>query len=204
MEFILFHTVKLNDGKLKNKMTREEAIEQFQNCIELIKHNGKDWLDDRDIPVLNMAIEALEIQDLCAEMLESAKPVSTDDLISRQDAIDVVAKWMREDAEGEYDKETVRDWPFERHAKDLLESLPSADRSTGWIPVTKDGKNFPPYSEFILVWVNYGFEIASYEYDLETGADFWHMDFYDLYGENIWEVKAWCPLPEPYREDGEA
>ena len=66
---------------------------------------------------------------------ECVRPTQpTHDLISRQDAIDAVAKWMREDAEGEYDKETVRDWPFERHAKDLLESLPSADRPTGkWV-----------------------------------------------------------------------
>ena len=40
-------------------MTREEAIEQLQNCKELIHQNGKDWLDERDIPLLDMAIEAL-------------------------------------------------------------------------------------------------------------------------------------------------
>lgn len=40
-------------------MTREEAIEQLEYCIELIKCNGKDWLDERDIPMLNIAIKAL-------------------------------------------------------------------------------------------------------------------------------------------------
>ena len=50
-------------------MTREEAIEQLQNCKELIKQNGKDWLDERDIPLIDMAISALskeeqEIDDL--------------------------------------------------------------------------------------------------------------------------------------------
>lgn len=43
-------------------MTNEEAIEQFQNAIDLINQNGKDWLDARDIPMLEMAIKALEFQ----------------------------------------------------------------------------------------------------------------------------------------------
>ena len=40
-------------------MTRETAIEQLEYCIELIKSTGIEWLDERDIPMLNMAIEAL-------------------------------------------------------------------------------------------------------------------------------------------------
>ena len=40
-------------------MTREEAIEQFQKCKELIRQNGKEWLDERDTEILDMAIEAL-------------------------------------------------------------------------------------------------------------------------------------------------
>lgn len=41
-------------------MTNEEVIEQFQNAIDLIKQNGKDWLDERDIPMLKVAIKALQ------------------------------------------------------------------------------------------------------------------------------------------------
>lgn len=40
-------------------MTRKEAIEQLQICIDLIKQDGQDYLDDRDIPLLYTAIEAL-------------------------------------------------------------------------------------------------------------------------------------------------
>lgn len=40
-------------------MTREEAIEQLQNCKDLIKQDGQDYLDERDFPLLDMAIEAL-------------------------------------------------------------------------------------------------------------------------------------------------
>lgn len=43
-------------------MTKVEAIEQFQNAIDLIKQDGKDWLDERDIPMLEMAIKALSAE----------------------------------------------------------------------------------------------------------------------------------------------
>lgn len=42
------------------KITNEEVIEQFQNTIDLIKQNGKDWLDERDIPLFKLAIKVLE------------------------------------------------------------------------------------------------------------------------------------------------
>lgn len=38
----------------------QEAIEELQLTIDLIKQNGKDWLDERDIPILSMAIEAMK------------------------------------------------------------------------------------------------------------------------------------------------
>lgn len=41
-------------------MTRNEAINELKCAIDLIKQDGKDWLDERDIPLLQMAIEALE------------------------------------------------------------------------------------------------------------------------------------------------
>lgn len=40
-------------------MTREEAIQELQNCIELIRQDGQDYLDERDFSLLDMAIEAL-------------------------------------------------------------------------------------------------------------------------------------------------
>lgn len=44
-------------------MTREEAIMELHNCIELIRQDGQDYLDARDIPLLDMAIEALKMAD---------------------------------------------------------------------------------------------------------------------------------------------
>ena len=51
-------------------MTNLEAIEQFKYAIDLIKQEGKDYLDKRDIPMLSIAIEALENQKTLQEELE--------------------------------------------------------------------------------------------------------------------------------------
>lgn len=53
-------------------MKRTEAIEQLQNCIDLIKQDGQDYLDERDIPLLDMAIKALKEQEISSELQEYA------------------------------------------------------------------------------------------------------------------------------------
>ena len=42
------------------RMTAKEAINELQLAIDLIRQDGKDWLDERDIPILMMAISALK------------------------------------------------------------------------------------------------------------------------------------------------
>lgn len=82
-------------------MNREEAISELQKAIDLIKQNGKDWLDERDIPILQMAITALELSDsimlqLDCKMFHSGVNVDnivsdeTTDIIYRQAAIDAM------------------------------------------------------------------------------------------------------------------
>ena len=56
-----------------SNITKEEAIEQFKYAIDLIKQDGKDYLDERDIPILEMGIEALENQKSRVEELEKIK-----------------------------------------------------------------------------------------------------------------------------------
>ena len=53
-------------------MKRTEAIEQLQNCIDLIKQDGQDYLDERDFPLLDMAIKALKEQEISSELQEYA------------------------------------------------------------------------------------------------------------------------------------
>ena len=60
-------------------MTREEAIQELQNCKGLIQQDGQDYLDERDIPLLDMAIEALSADAVqgewipCSERLPKEK-----------------------------------------------------------------------------------------------------------------------------------
>ena len=44
-------------------MTREEAIQEFQNVKDLIRQDGKDWFDERDLELIDMAIEALHREE---------------------------------------------------------------------------------------------------------------------------------------------
>ena len=54
-------------------MSNEEIIEQLENAIELIKQGGKDWLDDRDIPILEACIKSLTALDkIRAEIEQTA------------------------------------------------------------------------------------------------------------------------------------
>lgn len=57
-------------------MTHEEMIEQLENTILLIEQNGEDWLDERDIPILEEVIKAM-------------KTKTCEDCISRRAAISV-------------------------------------------------------------------------------------------------------------------
>lgn len=43
-------------------MTREEIIEELENTVGLIRQDGKDWLDERDIPFLESVIVALKAE----------------------------------------------------------------------------------------------------------------------------------------------
>lgn len=49
-------------------MTREEAIQELQNCKGLIQQDGQDYLDERDIPLLDMAIEALSERNIARDI----------------------------------------------------------------------------------------------------------------------------------------
>ena len=74
-------------------MTREEAIQELQNCKGLIQQDGQDYLDERDIPLLDMAIEALsaEAQAKCiAEIKVDAEDIYTRITGLVADKVDVV------------------------------------------------------------------------------------------------------------------
>ena len=114
-------------------MTIEEAIKILKSKLDGSVDTSWEWTES-----VRMAIEALEMQDLCAEMLESAKDTNAlaKDLISRQDAIDALGE------EPEIWNDTEEEWAYRNawveHIS-AIKSLPSADRPTGeW--VEKDGE----------------------------------------------------------------
>lgn len=97
-------------------MTREEAIQQLQNCKDLIKQDGQDYLDERDVPILDMAIEALSADRQDDNRLYIK--IYADDEPSRK------AEKLHQIC-GETESQEVAQW--------LKEYFPSADRPTGHI-----------------------------------------------------------------------
>lgn len=146
-------------------MTKEEAIEQFQNAIDLIKQNGKDWLDERDIPLLTMAIKALEQTD--------------GDLISRDNAIELVNYALAEN----------------KDVLEVLENMPSAEKTANKINIneyvkvklTDYGKEIF-YHQYDNLNKAFGKEIIKPSYptvdsDGYTSFQLWY--FMNLYGRYI-------------------
>ena len=119
-------------------MTNQEAADELQYAIDLIKQDGKDWLDERDIPILEAAISALQAQEAKTQLSaegttsdllpaqpeieqrteEFAQNVPKEDLISRKAAIDALdnikiprnASW----------------YPYYQQALTVMSRLPSA------------------------------------------------------------------------------
>jgi hypothetical protein len=82
-------------------MTNKEMIIELQYAIDLIKQNGQDWLDERDIPILEAAISALQAQEepkppasgsVTCMFAQKMHDRPMDGLISRQEAIDALCR----------------------------------------------------------------------------------------------------------------
>lgn len=68
---------------------REEIVEELENVVGLIKQDGKDWLDERDIPLLEFAIEALK-SDECEDCVSrQVAIVALDDRMSSLENVDM-------------------------------------------------------------------------------------------------------------------
>lgn len=56
-------------------MTNQEALEQLEYARKIIRNQGKDFLDERDFPVLEYAINALEKQIPKKYKWENEEPI---------------------------------------------------------------------------------------------------------------------------------
>lgn len=180
-------------------MTRKEAIERIKNDIEF-NHNR---LANEYITALEMAIEALEHDKKEIINMKSVFNLS-DDLISRQAAIEAVHSyfkdklngWPREETEEGYEVYCDMDkidafLSDNKYLTKRIEAIPSADRPE-WIPVTE---RLPEEGLTVLILAESGnIEFGQrdenkWEWLAESIADYW---------TEAEEVIAWQPLPEPY------
>ena len=106
-----------------------------------------------------------------------------DDLISRQDAIDAIA----------------RDIPFitftedlKRTAQRIIGTVPSADRPTEWIPCSER----LPEVFYVLCCDNHGEMIIANLFACDDSDTGFSAESEDCY---MYNCVAWMPLPEPYK-----
>lgn len=117
-------------------MDKIEAMKLLSEIKHYLTAGNPVWDVDEIAEACDMAIEALEMQDLCAEMLESAKPVSTDgDLISRQSALDAIDKRIVKLLENPVFR-SKRAHIDLYGAKKLIREIPSSEPKTGhWVEI---------------------------------------------------------------------
>lgn len=93
-------------------MTKEEMIEQLENTIMLIKQNGKDWLDERDIPILEACIQRMKTEPC-------------EDCISRQAVIKAIRKSPEfETVEDGFWTEKMKDTCYKSSLLEDIKELP--------------------------------------------------------------------------------
>ena len=131
------------------------------------------------------------------------------DLISRQAAIDRIAKIKPEDINNENDRSFMAALIA---AESLIKGLPSVQPEQRWIPCSE---RLPEeYGEYQITWTTSASKkrfIGDSEFEVTSEWDAEHYKFkgewlLDEHIKNYPDVKviAWMPLPEPYEgeEDG--
>ena len=130
-----------------------------------------------------------------------------DDLIRRQDAIDAFK------AMEEYEGLEIEDEAYTQAKEDgieILTKLPSAQPEPQWIPCSErlpeedywTGNNFQYSANVLMTVYNAGDEETIIDYGHTTDGK-WYSDTTDCYVPYEWEVIAWMPLPEPYKENSD-
>ena len=185
-------------------MTREEAIAVLRREIE-----PSVYEDEKSIAeAVDMAIEALSRETptvLEKHQLSEEIPTNTPtDLISRADVLEGLkhsTAYLHDDIYTIVNRipsaETTGalDDAIAKYVADGLMELPSADRPTGWIPVSERS---PENSGCVLISIAGDIEFGAYDRQNSDWA-IWR----DGYWDEGKRADAWMPLPEPYREDGE-
>lgn len=187
---------------MTNKITREEAIQELQNCKGLIQQDGQDYLDERDIPLLNMAIEALSEPINCVKCKHYYETeddtnvhghckmdTAHTNLISKEEAIEMLKalNMMLRNPDGEPISDVCE-------AIDMATEALSVDVVQGWIPCSE---RLPKKGEVVLITNGKGnVRCGQYrsEHDVRGDTHYWWWK-----GKTVESVLAWMPLPKPYK-----
>jgi len=163
-------------------MTREEAIKVLQEKID----DSPLFKDERE--AFAVAIEALSAPQT--------------DLISRAEAVKAIRKCK-------FESDMPSDWyKGMETAQEILSALTSADAVQGWR--TGKPKKQGEYTVTVKSMRGGMVELLYYGKPLMPNRKVRGMCWYrsdDEWGDVVYDdadILAWQPLPEPYREDGEA
>lgn len=159
-------------------MTNEEAIQY------IIRHCNPDYPKGKTEweTAINMAINALKAQlSSCSEI-----PNSSDDLISRQAAINYVD-----------DIPYIKEHPnLGLIWKEWIEALPSAEPEPQWIPVSE---RLPENDKRVLATTAWGDVTIAERIYPPINDTCWFIQDGNT-NATIDDVVAWMQLPEPYKE----
>ena len=184
-------------------MTNEEAIRYFKRHIDLISREAEE-----------MAIKALE-QQPCDDAISRDFRIGDEVRIIGSDPIydDCDVGWVIRNAsekvktmyvmrnDGSADEEAKAEWyKTGRHnamLAEVIKALPSVTQKSGkWIPVSE---KLPEDKTYVLTTIKVPNRIAHARSSwYECG--FFHNDNGDTWRATDMEVKAWMPLPEPYKD----
>lgn len=126
------------------------------------------------------------------------------ELISRQDVVSEIDEWIQM-ATGNGTDMIIKD--FLSFLKERIDALPSADRSTEWIPFTKrplTDEEKEEYPDWVYIF-DCPLPADEEEILLSNGKHVWTDTFIadgECYldgGDDIDEGMAWMPMPEPYK-----
>ena len=189
--------VSISCGRENDLISRQEALKELAAYIHLIdKTMGKGTLTDDDC--MEAAESVLGEDELPAVQPEtncSEIPNGSDDTISRQAAIDALARMMPRsytpDGSHPADEEIFRAQEVFADCIEALEILPSAQ--PGWIPVTEQ---LPDVRQWVLCQCRAGImDVLRLTADGSWSKNYPHTEYMSSF------VVAWMPIPAPWEGD---
>ncbi len=206
-------------GDFDDSEPYEEAIDMAiealddNKCLKCLHNPEHPFTTNKSVNCSEKPTGKLNKRDdslLTADSEERKEQKSKLDLISRADAIEQIQEWATNIRNP---KMLVKDDAFY-----ILESLPSAEPKTGrWIPIkwheiTDEEREREGYPKDWVVYIDCDMPSDGDEILVQTKSGYIRWDVCYEDGEFsldsgwdwIEDIVAWMPLPEPYREDGEA